>query len=72
MVWHAFFLTTGIRLSVWGTSIGGTRLTNINFSSLGTQVKFIDTMKIFLTSLLGQLARTLEEVGKARVEKLTL
>ena len=29
-------------------------------------------MKIFLTSLLGQLARTLEEVGKARVEKLTL
>ena len=68
------FLIKEIRLSVWGTkdvNIGGTELTNINFASLGSQVKFIDTMKYFLTSL-GQLASTLGKVEKARVEKLTL
>ena len=69
-----FFLIKGIRFSVWGTkdvSIGGTGLTNINFASISTQVKFIDTMKYFLTSL-GQLASTLDEVEKKRVEKLTI
>ena len=43
-----FFLLKGIRLSVWGTkdlNVGGSGLTNINFTSLGSQVKFIDTMK---------------------------
>ena len=43
-----FFLLKGIRNSVWGTkdlNIGGIRLTNINFQSLGSQVKFTDTMK---------------------------
>ena len=69
-----FFLIKGIRISVWGRKdviTDGTGLTNINFASIGTQVKFIDTMKYFLASL-GQLASTLEEVEKARVEKLTL
>ena len=69
-----FFLIKGIRFSVWETkdvSIGGTGLTNINFASISTQVKFIDTMKYFLTSL-GQLASTLDEVEKKRVEKLTI
>ena len=69
-----FFLIKGIRFSVWGTkdvSIGGTGLTNINFASISTQVKFIDTMKYFLTSL-GQLASTLDDVEKKRVEKLTI
>ena len=61
-----FFLIKGIRLSVWGTknvNIGGTGLTNINFASIGTQVKLINTMKYFLTSL-GQLAITLDDVEK--------
>ena len=68
------FLIKGIRLSVWGTkdiNIGGTGLTSINFASISSQVKFIDTMKYFLTSL-GKLASTLDEAEKARVEKLTL
>ena len=69
-----FFLIKGIRLSVQGTkyvNIGRTELTNINFASIGTQLKSIDTMKYFLTSL-WQLASTLYEVEKARAEKLTI
>ena len=46
-------------------------MTNINFTSISIQVNFIDTMKYFLTSL-GQLASTLDEVEKKRVEKLTI
>ena len=66
------FLIKGTRLSVLGTkdvNIGGTGLTNINFASISTQVKFIDTMKYFLTSL-GQLACTLDDVEIKRVENL--
>ena len=61
-----FFLVKGIRLSVWGTkdiNIGESGLTNINFAINYSQVKFINTMKYFLTSL-GQLASTLDEVEK--------
>ena len=49
-----FFLIKGIRISVWGTedvNIGGTGLTNINFPNIGAQVKLIDTVKYFLTSM---------------------
>ena len=44
---------------------------NINFANITLQVKFIATMKHFLTSL-GKLASTLDDVEKAQVEKLTL
>ena len=46
-------------------------MTNINFTSISTQVNFIDTMKYFLTSL-GQLASTLDNAEKKGVEKLTI
>ena len=68
-----FILIKGIRLSIWGTkdvNIGETGLTNINFASISTQVKFIDTMKLFLTSL-GQLASILDDVEK-KLEKLNI
>ena len=61
------FLIKGIRRSVWGTkdiNIGESGLTNINFANIASQVKFIDTMKYFLTSL-GKLASTLDDVEKA-------
>ena len=48
-----FFLIKGIRPSVWGTK-------DIN---IGSQVKFIETMKYFLTSL-RKLASTLDDVEK--------
>ena len=68
-----FFLLKGILLLVWGIkdlNIGGSGLTNINFASLGSQVKFIDTIKYYLLSL-GSLANTLDHAEKLRVKKLT-
>ena len=67
-----FFLLKGIRLLVWGMknlNIGGSGLTNIDFASLGSQVKFIDTMKYCLLSL-KSLASTLDDVEKVRIKKL--
>ena len=67
-----YFLIKRIRLSVWETkdiNIGGTGLTNINFASIGN-IKFIDTMKYYQTSL-GNFASTLPDVEKNRVEVLT-
>ena len=61
----------GIRLSVWETkdiSMGGTNLTNINYSTIGN-VKFIDTMKYYLTSL-GKLASTMTEKEKNNAKLL--
>ena len=69
-----FFLIKGIRISVWGkkdVNIGRGGLMNINFANITLQVKFIATMKHFLTSL-GKLASTLDDVENAQVEKLTL
>ena len=68
-----YFLIKGIRLSVWETkdiNIGRTGLTNINFASIG-QMKFIDTMKYFLSSL-GKLTETIDPIEKERIEKLTV
>ena len=67
-----YFLIKGIRLSVWETkdiNIGGTGLTDINHGSL-LDMKLIDTMKYFLTSL-GKLASTTDSIEKKRKEKLT-
>ena len=69
-----FFLLKGIRLLMWvmkDINIGGGGLGNINFASLGSQLKFIDTMKYYLSSL-GSLPSTLNDVEKMHVEKLTL
>ena len=47
---NIFFLIKGIRLSVWATkyvNIDWNGLTNINFASMGTQVEFIDSIKLF-------------------------
>ena len=69
-----FFLLKGIRLSVWGIkylNICGSGLTNINFASLGSQVKFINTMKYYVSSL-ESLASTFDVVDKMCIEKLIL
>ena len=67
-----YFLIEGIRLSVWETkdiNIGRTGLTNINFASI-SNIKFIDTMKYYQTSL-GKLASMMTDIEKNRVEVLT-
>ena len=48
--------------------MGGTNLTNINYSTI-RNVKFIDTMKYYLTSL-GKLASTMTEKEKNNAELL--
>ena len=61
-----FFLLKRIRLTVWqtqGSNIGGSGLSNINFPSLGSQVKFIDIIKYYPSSL-GNLASTLINIEK--------
>ena len=66
-----FFLLKGIKLLVWETkdiNMGGTNLTNINYSTIGN-VKFIDTMKYYLTSL-GKLASTITEKEKNNADLL--
>ena len=70
-LWHVFFLLKRIRLLVWETkdiNMGGTNLTNINYSTIGN-VKFIDTMKYYLTSL-GKLASTMTEKEKNNAKLL--
>ena len=67
-----FFLLKGIRFSVWNTkdlNIGENDL--IDFASLRSQVKFVDSVKYFLTSL-GKLASSLDETEKKNVEKTTV
>ena len=68
-----YFLLKGIRVSVWDTkdiNIGDSGLATINFGSIG-EVKVIDRMKYFLTSL-GRLAVTLDPIERERIEKLTI
>ena len=64
-----YFLLKGTRVSVWDTqeiNIGGSGLTTIKIASLD-DVKLIDTMKYFLTSL-ERLAATLDPIERERVE----
>ena len=59
------------KLSVWETkdiSMGETNLTNINYLTMGN-VKFIDTMKYYLTSL-GKLASAMTEKEKNNTKLL--
>ena len=59
----------GLRAGVWKTSdisIGGKNPTNINFSNIGNQVIFIDTIKYFQQSL-GTLAGNLTDREKFAV-----
>ena len=68
-----FTILKGIRLSVWETkdlNIGGNNITRINFVNVGTQVKFIDTLKHYQKSL-EQLAQTVTEEEKKLITKIT-
>ena len=68
-----YFFLKAIRLSAWKTkdiNIGGTGLTNVSFASID-QLKLIDTMKYFQTSL-GKLAETLNADKKYTIQKLTV
>ena len=70
-VFDIYFFLKAIRLSAWKTkdiNIGGTGLTNVSFASID-QLKLIDTMKYFQTSL-RKLAKTLSTDEKHGIQKL--
>ena len=51
---YIYYMIKGYRSSVWGTNdlrMGGTNLINMNFANISTQVKIIDTLKYYQTSL---------------------
>ena len=71
LVLNMFFLLKGYRATTWYTkdiNIGGTDLTNINFANIGSETKFINTLKYYQKSL-GQLAGTLPVDEKLAVKK---
>ena len=49
-----YYMVKGYRSSVWGANemrMGGTNLINMNFANISTQLKIIDTLKYYQTSL---------------------
>ena len=71
---NIFFLIKAIGFLVWQTrdvNIGASGLTNINFANIGSQVKFIDSMKYCQTGL-GKFASIIDEIEKKNVEKLVI
>ena len=68
-----YFMLRGYRVSCYGEdiNIGGSNLSNVNFSKIGQQMKVIDTMKNFQTSL-AQVASTVTSGEKERINELML
>lgn len=65
------FFMKGVRPSVWQTTdinIRGKNPTDINFASIGNQVKFIDTIKYFQQSL-ASLAESLTNQERTEIWK---
>ena len=68
-----FYMVKGYRSTCWGTkdlNMGGTNLTNINFANISSQVKIIDRLKYFQTTL-ANLAATADDNEKSNIKKLT-
>ena len=63
-------MVKGYRSTCWGTkdfSMGGTNFTNVNFANIGAQVKIIDTLKYYQTSL-ANIATTADETEKSKIK----
>ena len=68
-----FYMVKGYRSACWGTkdlNMGGTNLTNINFANISNQVKIIDTLKYYQTTL-ANLASTADDNDKNNIRKNT-
>ena len=67
-----FYMVKGYRASCWGTNeidMGGTNLTNVNYASIRNQLKIVDTLKYYRTTLAG-LTSTADESEKADIRKV--
>ena len=63
-----FFLLKGLESGVWRTrdiTIGGKNPANINFTSIGNQVQFLDTIKYFQQSLSGLASSLIDKEREA-------
>ena len=66
-----FYMVKGYRSVCWGTkdfNMGGTNLTNVNFANIGSQVKIIDTLKYY-QSTLASITATADEIEKSNIKK---
>ena len=64
-----YYMVKGYRLSVWGMkdfNIGGTNLINVNFANISTQIKIIDTLKYYQTSL-ANISSTANKIEKENI-----
>ena len=65
------YMVKGFRSSVWGTDelrMGGKKLINMNFANISTQVKIIDTLKYYQTSL-ANISSTVTVEEKKNIEE---
>ena len=65
-----YYMVKGFRASVWETgdlNMGGTTLTNMNYAGISNQIKIIDTMKYYQTSL-ANIANTATSDEKVNIE----
>ena len=66
-------MVKGYRSSCWGTkdfNMGGTNFTNVNFVNISDQIKIIDTLKLYQTTL-ANLASTADDFEKSNIKKNT-
>ena len=66
-----FFMVKGFRASCWGTtelSMGRANLTNFNFANISSQVKIIDTLKYYQTTL-ANLSSTTDKTEKGKIKE---
>ena len=70
---YIHFMLRGYRVSFYGEdiNIGASNLSNVNFSNIGQQMKIIDMMKYFQTSL-ARVASTVSSGEKERINELML
>ena len=67
-----FYMVKGYRSSCWGTKefeMGGTNLTNVNYANIRRQIKIIDTLKYYQTTLAG-LTSTTNDKEKENIRKV--
>ena len=68
-----FYMVKGYSSSCWGTkdfNMGGKNLTNENFANISDQIKIIDTLKYYQTTL-ANLASTADDFEKNNIKKNT-
>ena len=64
-----FFVVEGIRLCAWRAkqlNIGGSNLTNVQYANIGSQVRFVDTVKYYQQPL-SSLAKSADENEKGNI-----